>query len=168
MPELKRRIKLIRPRLQLKLIGCFVGLTAVALLLQNVLMGRALSRAAADLEDAPRELLEGLPGVQLRALLFGILFVLPIVVGFGVLLTFRVAGLVYRFGQFLAKVARGEQVQPCRIRRDDELHTLCEAINAATSEERARAAERENRAVAEKLAREQSAPAEGDEVALPV
>ena len=43
----------------------------------------------------------------------------------------RIAGPVYRFQQHLGAVARGEDVGPCRIRTGDELHSLCETINAA-------------------------------------
>ena len=43
-----RRIKLINPRLQLKLIGSFVGLSAVSLLVQFLLLSARLSETAAS------------------------------------------------------------------------------------------------------------------------
>jgi len=58
------------------------------------------------------------------------LYFIPLV--FGILLTFRLAGPIYRFEQYLRSVARGEQIGPCKIRKGDELQFLCDAINDAT------------------------------------
>ena len=49
----------------------------------------------------------------------------------GILVTFRVAGPVYRFEQHLGSLARGEDPGTCRIRKGDELQDLCASINAA-------------------------------------
>ena len=46
-----RRIKLIQPRLQLKLIGSFVGLSALTLLLQFLVIGHHLSVVAEEMPE---------------------------------------------------------------------------------------------------------------------
>ena len=129
----KRRIKLIQPRLQLKLVGSFVGLAALAMLLQFILLGARLSSAAAELSDAGGLLAERVPGMLLSVLAVSCAVLLPIIFAFGVLITFRLAGPVYRFETYLGQVARGEDVGPCHIRKDDELHELCDRINEAVS-----------------------------------
>ena len=126
-----RRTKLINPRFQVKLIGSFVGLAGLALLMQFLLLGYRLT-SQASLLDGSGELAMQVPGLLLRVLVFSVLVLLPLIFAFGVLLTFRIAGPVYRFEEYLSSVARGEQVGPCRIRKGDELQSLCNAINAAT------------------------------------
>ena len=49
------------------------------------------------------------------------------------LVTFRIAGPIYRFEQYLAGIAEGRQLGPCRIREGDELVELCARINEATA-----------------------------------
>ena len=50
MPPIKhqRRIKLIKPKLQLRLVGKFFGLAVLGLLLQFLLLGRLLPSAVAE------------------------------------------------------------------------------------------------------------------------
>ena len=57
---------------------------------------------------------------------------LPLTFCIGVLVTFRIAGPVYRFEQYLKQVSRGEQLGPCKIRDGDEFQGLCDLINEAT------------------------------------
>ena len=56
---------------------------------------------------------------------------LPATLLIGIHATFRVAGPIYRFEQHLRAVASGMHAGDCRIRRGDELHDLCDSINAA-------------------------------------
>ena len=127
-----RRIKLIQPALQLRLIGEFCGLAVLGLLLQFILLGHRLGAVVSQLGPAGTELSGAIPGVLLQVLLYTFVILLPILVAFGVLFTFRIAGPVYRFEQFLGAVARGEQTAPCRLREKDALKNLCEKINVAT------------------------------------
>ncbi len=127
----KRRIKLIKPRLQLKLIGAFLALTAISMLLQFVLVGARVSHLARSMPQGGDFLVEKLPGLLVGVLLFSLIVLLPAVLGVGVLVTFRIAGPVYRFEQHLSAVARGEDPGPCRLRRGDELQALCHLINQA-------------------------------------
>lgn len=143
-----RRRKLIKPGLQLSLVGAFGGVAILAILLQFLLMGFLLIRAASALEGGGGELASRVPPVLLTVLGLSLLVLAPLFVGIGVLLTFRVAGPIWRFEQFLGAVARGEQTEPCRIRASDKLQSLCEAINLATEPLRQQAAARGERAAA--------------------
>jgi hypothetical protein len=67
----------------------------------------------------------------LEVLLFSFAVLLPSVLAIGVLLTFRVAGPIYRFERYLEDVAAGRDTGPCRIREGDQLQELCDRINAA-------------------------------------
>ena len=127
----KRRIKLIVPSLQFRLIGAFAGIATLALLAEYVVMAARLSSFANTMPAGGSHLVSELPGLVLEmlAVSFGIL--LPAIIGIGILVTFRVAGPVHRFQEHLRAVARGEDPGPCRIRKTDYLHELCGLINEA-------------------------------------
>jgi hypothetical protein len=127
----KRKVKLIQPKLQVKLIGAFVGLSALALLLQFLLLGMSLSELAADLPEGGPLLASRVPEMLLSAVGVSMLLALPLIFGFGVLITHKIAGPVYRFEQYLEQIARGEEVGPCKIREGDEFQVLCEKLNEA-------------------------------------
>ncbi len=128
----KRRKKLIKPRLQLKLTLTFVGLSALSLLLQLVLFQSTLSSAALELPNDSQLLMSNTNAVVLRvvAISFGVF--LPLTFLVGILSTFRIAGPVYRFEQFLRAVQRGERPRNFRLRKGDELMDLAQLINDAT------------------------------------
>lgn len=125
----KRRIKIIKPRLQLKLVSIFVGMAALAILLQSVLVAHHLTGLATELPDGGQYIVDALPGLFIRILVFTIGLVIPLIFAVGVLVTHRIAGPVYRFEQHLTRIAAGEVVEPCRLRQGDELQDLCEIIN---------------------------------------
>ena len=133
MTQYKRRIKLIKPSLQLRLVGTFVGLTALTLLLQYLLVTAHLTEAATSMPDGGIYLISLMPEMLTKVLLLSFLVVLPLIFCVGVLTTFRIAGPVYRFEQYLGSVARGEEEGPCRLRKGDELWDLCDKINEATA-----------------------------------
>jgi len=129
-----RRIKLIKPRLQLKLVGVFVGLSALGFLLQSLHVGLRLSELAANVPEGGGYLMAVLPELPLEILLVSFGMLLPLTVAVGILVTHRIAGPVYRFEQYLGAVLRGEEAGPCRIRKDDEFQELCELINQVTAQ----------------------------------
>lgn len=129
----KRRRKLIKPGLQLKLVGAFAGMSALGFLLQYILLAKELTQLAVQLPEGGSVLAERAPGVLLSVLGISFLLLFPLIACVGIVLTFRIAGPVYRFEKYLEGVARGEQQGPCRIRRTDELHELCDRINAAVA-----------------------------------
>ena len=129
----RRRIKLIKPRLQMKLVGVFVGLSALGFLLQSLHVGLRLSELAASVPEGGTYLMAVMPELPLEILLVSFGMLLPLTIAVGILVTFRIAGPVYRFEKYLEAVIRGEEVGPCRIREDDEFQELCELINQATA-----------------------------------
>jgi signal peptidase II len=140
----RRKRKLNRPRLQLKLVGIFAGLTALALVLQFMVFTNAATRAAAELPNDGLLYMTRLNRVLLTVAAGSCLVVLPLTFWVGVLVTHRIAGPVYRFERYLEQVARGEAPDDCRLRQGDELQELCAKINLATAPLR-----RRDRAVAE-------------------
>ncbi|MCP3916995.1 MAG: hypothetical protein GY711_15710 [bacterium] len=120
-----------QPKLQLWLVGSFVGLSVLAMLLMILILGFQLGRAGSQLQ-ASSAWMAALPGLMARILVFSVLVLLPIIFACSVALTRRIAGPVTRFEEFLHAVARGEQVTPCQLREGDPLGSLCDAINEAT------------------------------------
>ncbi len=137
-PSHSRTKRLIQVGLQLRLIGAFGGLVALALLLQFLVMGWFMSRAVGEIEGAGGQLATQVPGMLLSVLGVSLALLLPPFIILGTLITFRIAGPVYRFEKYLRDVAAGTQLGPCKIRDNDELHSLCEAINLATEPVRRR------------------------------
>jgi len=131
-PSYKRRIKLIKPKLQMKLVGVFVGLSALGFLLQSLHVGLRLSELAANVPEGGTYLMAVMPELPLEILLVSFGMLLPLTVAVGILVTFRIAGPIYRFEKYLESVIKGEEVGPCRIRKGDEFQELCELINQAT------------------------------------
>ena len=127
--KFKRSKKLVNSGLQLRLIGAFGGVAAMACMFQVYLVHSTLMPVISA-SDGPPDTAE-LYGVLISnvVLTFAVLFPLMLVVG--ILITHRVAGPIYRFEQHLGAIARGENPGVCRIRKGDELQSLCTAINAA-------------------------------------
>jgi hypothetical protein len=140
-PPYRRRIKLIKPRLQLKLVGVFVGLSALGFLLQSLHVGLRLSELAASVPEGGNYLMAVMPELPLEILLVSFGMLLPLTIAVGILVTFRIAGPVYRFEKYLKAVVAGEEAGPCRIRKGDEFQELCELINQATAAAREKNAE---------------------------
>ena len=132
-PRERRRIKLIKPRFQLRLVGVFVGLSALGFLLQALHVGLRLSELSASLPEGGRHLMALMPELPLEILTVSFGMLLPFTVAVGILVTFRIAGPIYRFETYLRSVIAGEAKEPCRIRSGDEFGELCELINEATA-----------------------------------
>jgi methyl-accepting chemotaxis protein len=128
----RRRIKLIQPALQLRLIGFAAAVALLALGLQFLLFSRLLGHLAARLPSENVTVLELGSQALLKALGLSVLMVFPLVLWIGIQATFRIAGPLYRMKRYLEEVARGERPADCRLRRGDQLQDLCAAINAAT------------------------------------
>ena len=131
--KFKRSIKLIKPGLQLKLIGMFCAVSATSLLLQYMLFASKFSELASTLPDGGAYVMSVLPGLLIEVLTISLAFLLPVMLCVGILSTFRIAGPIYRFEQYLRQVIRNEAQEPCRIRKGDELWDLCDLINEATA-----------------------------------
>jgi signal transduction histidine kinase len=131
LSQYKRRIKIIKPRLQLKLVGVFVGLAALSVLLQSVLLANRLTNLSVNVPVGGQYLVDAMPSIISEILIFTFGLVLPLIFAVGVLITHRIAGPIYRFEEHLKDLVAGRYVGPCRIRTGDELQELCDAINGA-------------------------------------
>jgi len=132
-----RHRKLPEPRLQLRLIGEFMGLAVLGLVLQYILLGVRLRQIASRVDASPGELVDAVPQVLTSTLLFTFAILLPILFAFGTRFTLRIVGPIHRFEKFLAAVKKGEQTEPCRLRASDDLQQLCELLNDVTEPLRA-------------------------------
>ncbi|MEO0651653.1 MAG: hypothetical protein AAFZ65_13335 [Planctomycetota bacterium] len=128
-PKFHRRKVLISRRLQLRMTGTFVALACAASLFQVALLNFSLMRLEAVVDSGP--LLETLPRLLTINLFTTLGVLVPGMTAVGILTTFRVAGPAYRMEQHLRAIARGEDPGECRIRENDDLHSLKDALNAA-------------------------------------
>ncbi|MFT5049685.1 MAG: hypothetical protein ACI8QZ_001078 [Chlamydiales bacterium] len=129
----KRRIKLIKPTLQLKLTLIFVGISALSLLLQGVLLMSGLTRAALDLPNDHLIMLDQVNSIVFGALVSSFALFLPLTFAVGILTTFRLAGPLFRLERFLRQTIRGDKPADCQLRKGDELHGFCALINEVTA-----------------------------------
>jgi hypothetical protein len=128
-PQYKRRKKLIDPRLQLRMTGAFLAMAALSLLLQFLLFAQNLSSVAATLPQDGPVLMERTGGLLGRTLLVSFGLLLPVTLLVGVMVTFRVAGPMYRFRAWLGEIADGGDPGVCRIRKGDEFQDFCKLLN---------------------------------------
>ena len=138
MTRFKRRKKLIKPELQLKIVLTLLLTAGLCTLVQTVMLSRSLSAIPGFSSTASDELMVHLPGILIRNLAVTLAILIPLVLTIGTLVTFRIAGPVYRFEKFFENLIAGEQVDPCRLRERDELHELCSLVNEATRPLRAK------------------------------
>jgi len=137
-PERRSR-RLVKPGIQLRLSGIFAGVSILCLSLQFLLLTTFLSGAAQDMPVGGEYLLDLMPNLLLRSVLFSFGIAVPLTILAGVISTFRITGPIYRFESYLREVVRGTQLGPCKIRKGDALVELCHLINEATEPVRRRA-----------------------------
>ena len=128
----KRRIKLIQPSLQLRLIGYFAGASILSLGLQYLLFSQAMSTLASELPSDGVFVLERLPRILGGVFLTSAALIFPVIAWIGLQTTFRFAGPLYRFERHLEEVVSGRGSKSCRLRRGDQLQHLCRLMNEAT------------------------------------
>ncbi len=138
MSNHKRRIRLVRPRLQLRLIASFTGVALLALALQYMVFLRVLAETALALPNDGPALMTQVTGRLGLVFVVTALVLLPATFVVGLMVTHRIVGPIYRFERYLAQVIARETTEPCRLRQGDELNELCELINGATAPLRAR------------------------------
>lgn len=131
----KRKVKLIKPRLQIKLTLIFMGFSALALLLQYLLLTSSLTSAALRLPTDGALMLREISSVLLRSIGISFALFMPPIFMIGVLTTFRFAGPLHRLETFMQATIDGQQPEDCKLRKGDEpeLHNFCELLNEVTS-----------------------------------
>lgn len=139
MTHYRRRIRFVRPRLQLRLMGAFFGLALLALALQYLVFQYTLAELALALPHDGTVLLAQTNSRLGWNFFWAVTFLAPAMFAVGLMMTHRIAGPIYRFEQFLKDVVAGRARQECRIRDGDEFQDLCDLINRATERARAEA-----------------------------
>ncbi len=152
----RRRLRLIRPKMQFRLILCFLGITALGLELQYLLFVRVLADAATNAGPAGAGLLDLIGARLLIVLGVSFMLLLPVTLFVGVLVTHRLVGPIHRFEMYLKELLEGRSARECHLRKGDELLDLCDLINRATKPLRAQI-EMEQEARAEVTRREEAA-----------
>ena len=132
MNKQPRRLKLVRPGLQLRLILVFAGMSALCLTLQYILFTSILASAATKLPHDGMLLLDEATDLLVAGFLASFGLLLPLTFVVGVLSSHRFAGPIFRFEAYLREVLDGKAVDPCVLRDGDELVDLCGLINEAT------------------------------------
>jgi hypothetical protein len=135
-----RKKKLINPGLQLRLVAIFLCSAALAVQAEAILITYTLTKLAEEMPNDGSVLLAQLPEFVRTNLLMTFALLAPLTLGVGIVATFRVAGPIYRFEQFLRAVKEGRQVEACVIRKGDELHGFCALLNEVTAPLREKAA----------------------------
>jgi len=137
----RRKKKLIKSRLQLKLVSAFLAMAVVASLFQVILLNTSLLKLTEDLGVQTTDVITRFSSVLVRNLLITLGVLVPFMFLFGILITHRIAGPVYKFERYLDAVIRGDEEGECRLRKGDDLQELCERINRAVAVLKQRTAE---------------------------
>ncbi len=125
MKQTRRKIKLIDPAFQLRIVAVFVGLSVLSFLLQGLFItSRMGERGLAAGGPAVAT-----PNIWVELFVLSIGLFLPLTIAVGIVLTHRIAGPAYRMEQHLRAVLRGEDSSTCKLRKSDELQGLCELMN---------------------------------------
>jgi hypothetical protein len=132
VPSERRKKKLIEPRLQKRFVVVFLSLSALAALVQAVVVSYLLLTVADRLPNDGMALKAEVGGVLAKSLIVTVGLLAPLTIAVGVTATHKVVGPLYRFRVYLGQLAAGERPAPCRIRDDDELQDFCELLNEAT------------------------------------
>ena len=129
----RRTVKLVLPALQVRLIVAFLGLAALALALQYILLMSVMASLATELPHDGLLLIDGLGPLLLRIFAISAGLILPLTFLVGVLATHRFAGPIYRMQVFLRDVIAGKRPRDCKLRQGDELQDFCALLNQATA-----------------------------------
>lgn len=128
----KRKRKLIEPRIQWRFALIFLTTSALAVLVQTMVLCYLMLGIADRLTNDGVELKSQLPDVLAASLFCTSVLLVPLTLAVGIKATHKVVGPLYRFRVYLGELAAGVKPQPCRIRKDDELQDFCELLNRVT------------------------------------
>ena len=127
----RRKRKFVKPEIQrswIMMTMLTIGVTVVA---QAILIVHMLTRIASTVPNDGEAVLALLPQYLALCLGLTVLFLAPFFVLVAVLMSFRIAGPVYRLEAYLRQVIEGEKPPDCRLRDGDQLMVLCELVNTA-------------------------------------
>ena len=129
----QRKRKLIEPRIQWKFAATYLQMAGIAAMVQSLVACYFLNRFAGELTHDGLAFRTELPVLLGKSFLVTFVLMTPMMLGVGIYSTFKIAGPIWRFRQYLTSLKSGEVYQPCTLRRSDELQDFCELLNDATA-----------------------------------
>lgn len=133
-PIIKRKQYLISRRFQLKYVGLILALMFLTAALCSyvvyystmLLMGEKLANVY------PQGRLMAIVNAVNFRILLSMVFISPMIVVIGILLSHKIAGPVFRMEKVLDNMSKGDLRANIVLRKGDEMATLAEAINKVT------------------------------------
>jgi hypothetical protein len=132
-----RKVQWIQPRLQLGIVLLVMAAACCAVIVQGAIMTYWLARFSQSLPNDGVLASQTLPSILVRSSIASVPILVPLLYVFGLAVTYRLIGPMYRFREFLESVLRGEHPEPCKLRDKDQLQDVCELLNRATESLRA-------------------------------
>lgn len=128
---LQRKNKLPKEALQVALILSFLAVGLFFLTLQYIFAVQSFSEVAGGADDF--FLREVLLDSAFRSFLSTVALFIPFAVVVGVLVTFRIAGPIFRMERHLESIAAGKDPGACKLRKGDALQGLSDTLNRAVT-----------------------------------
>ena len=128
----RKRIRLLFPQLQLRLLTYILLSTGVSVVLTACIAAQALASLAKDLPNDGDMVMDQMPSLLLNHFGIALVVALPVFALLAFLISMPYVGVAYRLHSFLKATGSGEQTMPCRLRTNDPMQDVCELINKAT------------------------------------
>jgi hypothetical protein len=135
-PTFRRRKKLIKPGLQLKATFVFLGTSCIGIIVQTIVLFSTLTKVASEVPNDSLYVMSVIPRMVTTSLLVTFALLVPLTLAVGILITFKIAGPIYRMEQFMKQIISGEKPGDCSLRDGDQLHDFCALLNQATASAR--------------------------------
>ena len=132
----KRKKKLVLPHVQLKLVTGFFCCSALAVIVQSLVLHYFLAGLAEEIPKAQAEISMHVPRLLAMTILMTFALLAPLTLFIGINLSFPIVGPMRRFERFLLDTLDGKNPPDCSIRETDELQEFCRLINLVTKSSR--------------------------------
>jgi len=126
-----RKKRLIRHDVQLRVVFIALAVASLVLLVNFQLSLAAIWSESRNVTNGASAIvvLDGLRTAIINKFLVSIGLSIPLAAVVGILYSFKFSGPLYRFQSFFAGLRQGRWDGQCRLRKGDDLHDLCDAIN---------------------------------------
>lgn len=125
-----RRSRWVRPGLQLRVILAALSVAVLVLLLNYVFLSFSLLEFKNPPSDPAAEVVRRTRSFLFQNTLLSLAAAIPLSVLFGVFVSFRFCGPIFRFKRYFSELLSGRWDRNCQLRKGDNLQDLKEAINA--------------------------------------
>jgi hypothetical protein len=121
------------PALQIQLVLICLFFAACTGMLQALLIQRFVTELLQQLPEASALARADASVWVLSQFFLSLAIMFPVVLGLGILITFRFAGPLVNIEKHLRRVAAGEDPGPCRLRKGDQYQSIADAVNLAVT-----------------------------------